>query len=222
LDDLERRSVRQLLTEAETVSEYLIRMDWAAWDSAETYQMTSLGRAFLAGALQEEAELSDHDSLPRTVILDPQDPMSQIDLAQATSNAGAGMLVDPYLKPESLVWLVGSTQITRALIKPPDKGLGTHQMGLGVIRGAERLELRVTSSKEFHDRAIVGEDGSVTLVGSSINGVGRHLTTLVTLSADDSKSLRKRLEALFEEADPVKPVTTSEEIPVGDGGGDSD
>jgi hypothetical protein len=132
--------------------------------------------------------------------------MSQVELAQATSNAGAGMLLDPYLKPEALLWLITSTEITRALIKPPRGGIGPFQVALGYTRGSERIDIRVTSTDEFHDRSIVGADGAVTLMGTSVNGLDRHLSSLTTLTAEDGASLRARYESLYSAAERIEAV----------------
>ena len=204
--------------DAEPVSQYLSRMEWATGAEVadvsngfvarpeEGMKMTRLGVAFLAGARQEQAEQTDQEAVPRTVTLEPQDPLSQVELAQMTSNAGAGMLFDPYLKPEALHWLITSTEITRALIKTPDRGVGAYRVTLGYTLGSERVDLRATSSVEFHDRAIVGADGAVTIMGTSVNGVGRHLSSLTTLTPADGASLRARYESLFDAADRVEAV----------------
>ena len=88
-------------------------------------------------------------------------PMTPAALTSAASRAGAGMLIDPFFKAQTLRWLLEATQLTRVLVSkrngPMD--LGSIATALGHLPGAsDRLEVRVSAATELHDRAIVGSD----------------------------------------------------------------
>lgn len=189
----------------ESVTAFLQRMEWAATDS-DGLTLTTLGRAFLLGLARELAAMEADEATPTVVVLEPGSPLSSVELTQALAEAGAGMLVDPYFRPEQVQWIVTTTKVARVLMRDPRAGAGPHAVALGHTVGAERLEIRATGDRELHDRCVLSEDGSVTLIGTSINGVGRHLTTLVPLAAGDAKSYRDRLEGLYEAASVIQPV----------------
>jgi len=201
----------QMTREAETISKFIVRMEWAK-ESANGMSLTRVGSALLAGLLKESEATAESEAVPSTLVLEPDSPLSQIELAQATSQAGSGLFVDPHFQPLALPWLIASSSISRLLIKTPKVGIGAHSTALGYTKGSERLEVRATGST-LHDRAIVGDDRGVTLIGSSANGIGRHLTTLVRLSPADGASYRERLEELYQGAEVVEPLRLDGEQP---------
>ncbi len=207
-------SVRQ---PAESTTDFLVRMEWAAGDAQAGLELTELGRAFLRGVIREAKEINSDDSVPSVVTLEAGNPLSLVELTQAVQEAGEGLLVDPYFRAEQLQWLITSSSIIRVLIKEPKGGTSALAVALGHFAGAERIDLRVVGGNELHDRAVVRADDGVTLIGTSVNGVGKHLTTLVRLKPEDSSSLRDRLNQLFEGAVRVEPVRVGPAATANDG-----
>ena len=113
------------------------------------------------------------------------------------------MLVDSYFKPEQVPWLTSATSIRRVLIsgrhRRAAEDLKRMSVALGTVPGASALEVRSTTSPELHDRCLISSDGSVQLLGSSLNGVDKHLTALITPDVEVGKLYRDRYERLWSE-----------------------
>jgi hypothetical protein len=105
--------------------------------------------------------------------------MSWVNLTRVVANAGAGMLVDAYFEAEFVPWLVESTTLRRVLISsryPSAEGdLARMVVALATVSNAGSLEVRATNSRELHDRCLIRADGTLQLLGSSVNGVGRNI-----------------------------------------------
>src|SRR5664280_552937 len=134
----------------EKISAFLFRMEWATGSEAEM-ELTRVGLALVAGLRKESESSAETEAVPNTLVLEPNSPLSQIELAQAASQAGGGMFVDPYFQPQALPWLISSTTIARLLIKTPKVGTGAHATALGYTVGSDRLQVRAVGSGELHD-----------------------------------------------------------------------
>ena len=84
--------------------------------------------------------------------------------------------------------------------------------GLRESPAADRLEVRVTSSDEFHDRAVVAADKSLLILGTSLTGIGKHASTVVKLGPVPGNALRRQLEKLWASATPVEPKGIMREL----------
>jgi len=76
--------------------------------------------------------------------------------------------------------------------------------GLQESPAAARLEVRVSSSEECHDRAVVAADNSLLILGTSLTGIGKHGTTIVKLGPVPGDALRQQLESLWSAATKVE------------------
>jgi hypothetical protein len=195
---------------AEPVVDYLVRMGWVEL-SAEPegrVHLTDLGQVVLLGL---GAEGPAEQILPNVadVVLEPTDPMAWVHLTRVVANAGAGMLVDGYFKADFVPWLVETTTMRRVLVSSrPGKAaqdLGLIAVALATLPNAGQLEVRATNSPELHDRCIIGADGTVQLLGSSVNGVGRNMTAVVRPDPDVMRTYRDRYENLWKSATVVEP-----------------
>lgn len=192
----------------EPVAEYMVALGWLEEGHDGGLQVTALGRAVLHGFELAETE-SAADAL--TVIF-PEDPLHYAALTRAIASAGAGLLFDPYFKPDMLPWLGSSTTIRRVLVLEATRNNKEKEeqklfpMYLGGLEEAAGIEVRITSSETFHDRGVLHEDDQVSLIGTSLTGIGKHVTTIIPLPQEAGEPVREHIEALWSAAQPVEAV----------------
>jgi hypothetical protein len=78
-------------------------------------------------------------------------------------------------------------------------------VALATVPNAGELEVREINSPELHDRCLIHADGTLKLLGASVNGVGRNLTAVITPDADAMRVYRDRYEKLWSDATVVVP-----------------
>jgi hypothetical protein len=206
---LRARSIK--VADAEPVTGWLLRMRWLAMDG-ERLVVSDLGAALLAALRQSPPEWSPEREGAGAVVLRPDDPFVYSELTRSISAAGAALLVDPYFKADMLEWLHNATQVTRLLLSGANRSqaLEVEQIalflhGMRESPNAGRIEIRATMSAELHDRYIVQEDGGVLLLGTSITGIGRHLSTIVPMPATGATAIRQEINKLWNDAPAVEP-----------------
>ena len=184
--------------------EYLEDVGWAREDD-DLYELTSLGQAIVR-AHADPGEIEDLGA----VILSPDDPLKYQLLTRAFAAVGAGLLVDPYFKPGHLDWLASSTTVERVLVGSSGSQPRSNRelpfvlgrLGAG-MRGT--VEIRVTEDPSLHDRVVVHEDRAVSMLGSSLTGIGQHLTAIVPLPPEAALAYREHVERLWADAAVVEP-----------------
>ncbi|WP_304452895.1 hypothetical protein [Nocardiopsis sp. YSL2] len=190
--------------EPEPVAAYLDAVGWTI-DGPDGVELTPLGLAVLkAHADQGEEDVVD-------VALDPDNPLSIVNLIGRIHAAGAGMIVDPYFKTEMLKTVCDSTTVKRILLssknstrrRPENDLLG---YALHQLQDADPPEIRHTEDPRLHDRFILDEGGRLSMIGGSINGVGKVMTAIVTPSEEIQRTFRELCEDLWESATPIDPA----------------
>jgi hypothetical protein len=144
-------------------------------------------------------------------VLRPDDPFVYIELTRAISEAGAALLVDPYFKADMLGWLYNATQVTQLLLSSA-RGAQAREAelialfldGIQETPNVGRIEIRATDSPVLHDRCIVREDGGVLLLGTSITGIGRHLSTIIPMPATGAVAMRAAIDKIWQAAEIVE------------------
>ncbi|OBG00708.1 hypothetical protein A5773_04260 [Mycobacterium sp. 852014-52450_SCH5900713] len=212
---------RELIKAAESVIDHLVYLGWLekVTDSGEDsrLRLTDIGNALLRDR-EREAATEDDVSV---VVLGNGDPLAYPLMVGQLANAGAGYLVDPYLKLDVLHMVVMNTHLTRVLVSPKTgKGvLPAMRTYLDSPSLARRVELR--ESGGLHDRYVFAEDKSAFMLGTSLNGVGKTTTVLVPIPSPARETLRDTYERLWEEATLIgpRPVSDEEEESDADDGG---
>jgi hypothetical protein len=207
---------KQLVKSAESIIDHMVRLTWltkvTSSDEEPGLRLADLGFALLH---DHERETMKEDV--SVVVLEAEDPLAYPKLVGQLVNAGAGMLVDPYLKLDGLAGIVDITQLTRLLVsvktgKPELAAMQTH---LDSPRLSRRVEVR--KSTKLHDRILLAEDRSVFTLGTSLNGVGSTTTVLSPMPLEAAAVLRDLYEQRWAEAELVGPQPVADE---GDGDGD--
>ncbi len=126
------------------------------------------------------------------------------------ATAGPALLVDPYLRLEQLHDLVVGTDVERVLISKQQKDSKSIRAGiatyLGNVMQPRTVQVRASADSDVHDRVLVGEDGAVHLLGTSLNAIktGSASTVLVRLPDVAATAQRQRAEAWWRDAEPVQ------------------
>ncbi|MEE6286584.1 hypothetical protein V2J52_02825 [Georgenia sp. MJ173] len=213
-----QRMIAELAGEApvDDVPTRMSGLGWARQDAGQRLTLTDLGRAVLRGLRLEETEQVESEA----VIIGPDNPLQYAMLTRVVAEAGAGLLCDPYFKPDMLQWLSSSTSISRVLVTRPRPKKEREEQDqlfpifLGAYSQAGRIEIRITEDKSFHDRGLVHENGDVSLLGTSLTGIGTHLTAVVPLPDVAGRPWREHAERVWGEATPVVPtVNLRAELP---------
>lgn len=164
--------------------------------------LTSLGRALL----RSDADLA---SASEVTVLDGDDPLAWGALVGTIAEAGACLIVDPYLKPEQFLDIAQFTGTTRVIMLRPEKEQHLIAWQLYQALPGIDVQIRVADRKFMHDRYIVGEN-AVYGIGCSLNGVGNKPTTLVPHSGEVADRIRDIVEGWWNSAEPIGDPPTDE------------
>lgn len=177
----------------ETQREYLTRVHWLLDDDG-ALSVTALGSAVLRS--QTQALAGDAPVL----VLEAGDSFAYAEVTVRLSNVGQATLVDPWLRVEQLLHVAQFTEVIRILV-----GQGVNQNQLKAAVGSLNLprpfEVRV--SPEVHDRYFVPKVGTVDVLGTSLNGVGKRPTILTPLDVAGSNAVRRLVDGMWKKASPL-------------------
>lgn len=201
---------RVLVKEAETVIAHLIRLTWledVTVSGKAGLRLTELGRALLRDHVMDGVTQPDVS----VVVLESNDPLAYPLLVGQLAEAGEGLLVDPYLKLDSLHRIVVSTRLTRLLVtgRRNDTEIAAMQTYLDSPSLSRHIEMR--ASTELHDRILVTDDETVLTLGTSLNGVGRTTTVLTPMPPTAGDVLRAKYAEIWENASLVGPQPDEED-----------
>lgn len=177
------------------------------WIKGCPYELTitKLGRAILAAA--DRAQDTEEGSV---VILDSDDQFAYAKLIGHLTQAGQGLLVDPYFRLAQLMTILDGTKLSRILLSKQHKSSSRDraelQMALASPALPRSVEIRASDDDALHDRLIVDEGGEVWVLGASLNSVGRANTVIVRIPAEGAPSLREKASRLWEQADHLRPL----------------
>jgi hypothetical protein len=200
------------IADAEPVSGWLVRMGWVDVTADDRLVLTSLGAALVSALRQNPSDWAPEREGSGAIVLQPDNAFVYVELTRSISQAGAALLVDPYFKIDMLEWLLNATGVTRLLMSSSSGAQAREVEHMGLALSAlqanpnlSRVAIRATMSATLHDRCIAKEDGAVLLLGTSITGIGRHLSTIVPLPSSAALALRREVEKLWKTATPVVP-----------------
>jgi hypothetical protein len=141
------------------------------------------------------------------MMLDTEDQFAYAKLIGHLNQAGEGLLVDPYFRLPQLMTVLNGTNLSRILISKQHKSSKADRAELMIALESpalpRKIEIRASSDDALHDRLIVGDDGRVWVLGTSLNSVGHVNTALIPLPSTGSTPLRALAESLWENAEPV-------------------
>lgn len=185
--------------EPETILDHLVRLTWLSAKGPDgRLHLTTLGQALLRDAQAGDAQDADEGVL----MLDAGDPIAYPALIGRISEVGPALLIDPYLKPDSISHLLDHTQVDRLLTGATNNP--SHVIAIGLL-----LEMRsdldrtvdFRSSDALHDRWVIPDSGGAYLLGTSLNGVGgRAATIFCPMPEVAADAIRRKCEDLWSTA----------------------
>jgi hypothetical protein len=196
---------RSVVDAGESFTSYLERLGWATL-KGRGVELSPIGRALIK-ALNTPA-MEDAATNVFEIVLTPENPFAYAQALGAMSTVHDAMLVEPYFRLEQLMDIGEFGNIARVLLgynlKPHEYELLA--TGLASLPSARNLELR--KAKTLHDRYLIpAHDGGVLMLGMSLGGIGKKVSTLTTLGAEASQALRGVYETIWNDADVIKPKT---------------
>lgn len=185
----------------------LRRLNWIERDQRGRYGVTQLGQALL----RAEASADDDGADASVMVLTAGDELAYGRVLGAISECGEALIVDGYLDAKELVHILKDSSASRFLVSKKLSRSRTTELGV-MIRltsapSGVRRELRVA---DFHDRYVIGET-TVYGLGSSLNGVGTSLTTLIQMPDAAARTIRAEAESIWAGAEVI--AYTGEHVP---------
>lgn len=194
----------------ETVAEHLVRIHWLKLHDDDRLGLTRLGAALHAAV--GRAMLTE--TATTVVVLGKDDPLAYPSLIAVLSEAADGFLLDPYIKVNQLFHLIQHTKIKRVLVKKmrsTESALAAMSVLLSGPNLPRQLEVRCTEDPKFHDRWIVGADGTVKTIGASMNAVQGGTPTVISPIPECAVAgIVAQSQAWWAAATPLWPETTGE------------
>jgi hypothetical protein len=207
-DLLRFAALRALETrQGEAVASYMRAVNWVRPHESGGLQLTRLGAALVRGLGVEGVRPPVQD---RAVILRNDDPARYEVLVRALAHAKGGLLADPYLREDMLDLLADGTSLRRLMLskRVPKEDRTLIALRLCRIAASDperQLEVRASTDERFHDRYLLHEDGSLDLIGASVNSMDTRITAVVPLSASAQQPLRNLVEFLWRDAQRIEP-----------------
>lgn len=197
------RTVRKESRPAENPLEHMLRIGWLNRATDDRLKVTDIGRAMLQTAENEATLIEDLT----VMYLGADDPLSYPLLVGTLAVAEAGLLVDPFLKVEQVVDLHQHTRINRLLV---GSGERHRRDNVAISRYLQDRndddQVEVRMSGQLHDRVFIEPNGSLSMLGTSMNGVGRKATVLMSVPDVAAQPLTAHYETLWDEAEVLYPV----------------
>lgn len=189
----------------ERVAEYLTEIGLVDTRNRQL-QVTPAGRAVLSHL--EGVEEEERDRPMKVITLEPDSEWVNYESFMPLREAGEGFLMDPWVDGDVLVSLAKNTQLRRVLTasRPPAKtGIPLVLADITRQGSGMRIEVREVDQDALHDRALVHDDGRITVLGTSINGLGRKFSVAVELPSAIAADYKAKLEQLWQSATVVEP-----------------
>lgn len=198
-------------TVTETMAAYLLRLGWVKLDDVHFITPTRLGLAVLREA-NSPKPASDAESTLE-VVIDPSNPFAYAQLMAKITSLGVCLIVDPYLDEQQLLTLAGFPNVTRILTG--DKNLKAKGPVFGlVLQAAPHLEVRSVKQGELHDRFAIPAQGSVYMLGSSLNSIAKRFGVATTLEESSSRLISDNYETTWKLGRAVPPRQSQATSPV--------
>lgn len=186
----------------ERYADYMARLGWVSIDE-RSVELTGMGRALLKAlnspAIEESADVFE-------VVLDPKDPFAYAQALGGLSSVKNALLVEPYFRLEQLMDVAAFDNITRVLLGSKLKAREYEVLATGLAALPDERKLEIRRALDLHDRYLIpAEDGNVVMLGSSLGGIGKKVSTMTTVGQLASRALRHVHEELWRDAEVVEP-----------------
>lgn len=197
--------------EAETFTDYLLRVGWAQEVGQAGVEITPLGTGVLRASEQQHRDVGNAGL---EVVIDPENAFAYTTVWNALNDQGPGLLVDPYLRFEQLEDLHAYGAATRLLTSPKAFPHSANKALYARALAAFDGNLEVRYSGDLHDRYYIADNGAVLMLGISLNGIGRKISVLTTLSPRAAEAIRALVEEQWNDAEVLEAKESSPALDV--------
>lgn len=167
---------KKSLFEPESVVDHFHRLGWikrtalkrGTPSDADKVELTKLGSAVLKSLNQQELTAEPSP----VIVLKAEDFLSYSRVISKISEYKECLLADPYFRIDNLPDLIDHTSCDRILTS--ERVQKRDKVALAVALKEitkKKIEIRVSSAKDFHDRFIIPQSGAVIFVGTSISSM---------------------------------------------------
>ena len=167
--------------------EWMLGCNWIQRSDQDTMAVTDLGRSAIL-ALRRAGRQTPSGSV---VVFAAGNPFNYADFVSTLAEYDPFMLVDPYFKVRThLHDLFDRTKCNRILVSSRLKK--EEETGLAIALreiDPEKLDIRVART-DIHDRFVIPDSGSVTSLGTSLTGIDKHFSVLVSIEDPWSSMIR--------------------------------
>lgn len=195
---------------AETYSQYLDRLGWVT-DSTEGIKLTKLGKAILKDLNSPKIDPSETGIVE--VVLDPENPFAYASALGVIASVESALLIDPYLRLDGLQDIVEFDNVERILVREniPKQESSVLAHAIGAL-AKEGKNISIRRARDLHDRYVIPPEGGIVMLGTSLNGIGKKISTVTTIGDGPSELLRKHYEEVWVKAEILSPSATSDVV----------
>jgi hypothetical protein len=191
----------------ESFCQYMHRLGWITGD-VNAVELTSVGRALLRALNSPVMDEDTADVIE--VVLDPKNPFAYAQALHGISSVRNALLVEPYFRLQQLMDIAEFDNIVRVLVGSRLKGHEYELIATGLASLGEERTIEVRKTSELHDRYLIpANEGAVLMLGASLGGIGKNVSTLTTLGQLASQALRDAHERIWADGEPIEPKRPS-------------
>lgn len=179
---------------------HLRRLGWIEPDNRCRYGVTLLGHALLKAEGSTDATEED----ATVMVLSAEDDLAYGHVLGVIAECGEALIVDGYLDAQELLHILVDSNATRFLVgnKLSKARLAELAIRIRLSSPNDHGAIRELRRTNLHDRYLIG-DHKVYGLGSSLNGVGKSMTTLVEMPDVAARSIRDQAEEWWRDGEVV-------------------
>ncbi|WIV44708.1 MULTISPECIES: hypothetical protein [Glutamicibacter] len=195
---------------AEVYTQYFERLGWITYTSNDDVRLTNLGRGILKSL--DSPVLDPTNTGLVEVVLDPENLFAYATALNVIASVDDALLVDAFLRIQELQDISGFDNVDRILVRDSisSNDSMTLSVALGALHAAGRA-MQIRKAPGLHDRYVIPPEGNVVMLGTSLNGVGKKISTVTHLGGEPSQVLRSHYQTVWERAEPIAPAYPSGE-----------
>lgn len=189
---------------AETFCQYMARLSWINEEPVDAVELTAVGRALLQSLNSPVMTESAADVFE--VVLSPDNPFAYAQALSGLSSVKQALLVEPYFRLEQLMDIAEFDNIVRVMVGSKLKRRDYELLATGLGSVPEGRSIEIRKAPDLHDRYLIpADDGHVVMLGASLGGIGKKVSTMTTLGEVASIALREAHEQLWRGAEVIEP-----------------
>lgn len=189
---------------AESFCQYLARLSWIDDEPTGAVQLTPVGRALLKSLNTPVMQESAADVFE--VVLNPDNPFAYAQALGGLSSVKQALLVEPYFRLDQLMDIAEFDNIVRVMVGSNLKTRDYDLLATGLSALPDGRSIEIRKATNLHDRYLIPAiDGNVVMLGASLGGIGKRVSTMTTLGSVASVALRDAHEKIWFDGEIIVP-----------------